>query len=75
MDDLKRRREVLLGAKPEAPVDEREREQRAENVQPSDRKQRIAEAGIARASGGWDAVRRYAQLDDFFRLDWLDGDS
>jgi hypothetical protein len=30
--------------------------------------------GIARATGGWDAVRRYAQLDDFFRLDWLHGD-
>lgn len=45
MDDLKRRLEVLLGAKPEAPVDESEREQRAEDVPPSDRKQRIAEAG------------------------------
>jgi hypothetical protein len=31
-------------------------------------------AGIARATGGWDAVRRYAQLDDFFRFDWLHGD-
>jgi hypothetical protein len=34
----------------------------------------VFRAGIARASGGWDAVRRYAQLDDFFRLDWLHGD-
>jgi len=31
-------------------------------------------AGIARATGGWDAVRPYAQLFDFFRLDWLQGD-
>jgi hypothetical protein len=34
----------------------------------------VFRAGIARATGGWDAVRRYAQLDDFFHLDWLHGD-
>lgn len=45
MDDLKRRLEVLLGAKPEAPVDASARGPRPEDVQPSDRKQRIAEAG------------------------------
>jgi hypothetical protein len=34
----------------------------------------VFRVGIARASGGWDAVRRYAQLDDFFYFDWLHGD-
>jgi hypothetical protein len=34
----------------------------------------VFRAGIARGPGGWDAVRRYAQLDDFFSLDWLRGD-
>jgi superfamily II DNA or RNA helicase len=46
MDDLKRRLELLLGAKPEAPVDERERAQEAQEAQRiADRKQRISEAG------------------------------
>lgn len=46
MEDLKRRLELLLGAKPEATVDERERAQKAAEVQiQADRKQRIAEAG------------------------------
>jgi hypothetical protein len=34
----------------------------------------VFQAGIARATGGWDAVRRYVQLDDFFHLDWLHGE-
>ncbi len=46
MDDLKRRLEVLLGSKPEAPIDESERSLQAEAAQPAaDRKQRISEAG------------------------------
>ena len=31
----------------------------------------VFRAGVARAPGGWDTVRRYAQLDDVFNLDWL----
>jgi superfamily II DNA or RNA helicase len=42
MDDLKRRLELLLGAKPDAPVDEHAR---AQEQHSTDRKQRIAEAG------------------------------
>jgi hypothetical protein len=34
----------------------------------------VFRVGIARASGGWDAVHRYAQLDDFFHFDWRHGD-
>jgi superfamily II DNA or RNA helicase len=46
MDDLKRRLELLLGAKPEAPVDNGERAQKEQEVDRStDRRQRIAEAG------------------------------
>ena len=46
MDDLKRRLEILLGAKPDAPVDERERAHNEQDLQhTADRKQRIAEAG------------------------------
>src|SRR5262249_51618952 len=45
MDELKRRLEILLGAKPEAPVDESERTARVEQTQDADRRQRIAEAG------------------------------
>ena len=45
MDELKRRLEILLGAKPEAPVDESERTARVEQTQNADRRQRIAEAG------------------------------
>ena len=45
MDELKRRLEILLGAKPEAPVDESERAQRLQQTQDGDRRQRIAEAG------------------------------
>jgi hypothetical protein len=46
MDDLKRRLEVLLGAKPNAPVDDRGPATHHEATPPiTDRKQRIAEAG------------------------------
>lgn len=44
MDDLKRRLELLLGAKPEAPIDERSQKEQDAHVH-ADRKQRIAEAG------------------------------
>jgi len=45
MDELKRRLEVLLGAKPEAPVIEAERARAEDAVRQSDRRQRFAEAG------------------------------
>jgi superfamily II DNA or RNA helicase len=45
MDELKRRLEILIGAKPEAPVDESERVERVQQAQNGDRRQRIAEAG------------------------------
>ncbi|TMQ07349.1 MAG: hypothetical protein E6J90_43645 [Deltaproteobacteria bacterium] len=46
MDDLKRRLELLLGAKPDAPVDESERARKEQEVErAADRKQRLAEAG------------------------------
>jgi hypothetical protein len=45
MDELKRRLEVLLGAKPEAPIIETQREDVAEAVSESGRRQRFAEAG------------------------------
>jgi hypothetical protein len=45
MDELKRRLEILLGARPEAPVDESERTARVEQTQNPDRRQQIAEAG------------------------------
>jgi hypothetical protein len=46
MDELKRRLEVLLGAKPEAPVRETERAQAEQAAQRgADHKQRVAEAG------------------------------
>ncbi len=44
MDDLKRRLELLLGAKPEAQVDEASQKAGEARI-PADRKQRIAEAG------------------------------
>lgn len=44
MDDLKRRLELLLGAKPEAQVDEASQTAGEARI-PTDRKQRIAEAG------------------------------
>ena len=46
MDELKRRLEVLLGARPAAPVDETARARaEAEAVQSAERKQRLASAG------------------------------
>jgi superfamily II DNA/RNA helicase len=45
MDELKRRLEVLLGAKPEAPIIETEKARVDEAVSDSDRRQRLAEAG------------------------------
>jgi hypothetical protein len=45
MDELKRRLEILLGAKPEPPVDASERTALVEQTQNADRRQRIAEAG------------------------------
>ena len=45
MDDLKRRLELLLGSKPEAPIDENERARNEQAAPDVDRKQRISEAG------------------------------
>ena len=45
MEELKRRMEVLLGAKPEAPVDETERIRRAAEAELVSRRDRVAAAG------------------------------
>ncbi len=45
MDNLKRRLELLLGSKPEAPIDENERARNEQAAPDVDRKQRISEAG------------------------------
>jgi SNF2 family DNA or RNA helicase len=45
MDELKRRLEILLGARADAPVDERARAQAEHATLAADRKQRVAEAG------------------------------
>ena len=51
LTELKRRLEVLLGAKPHAPVDKRERTQKAQETQvQADRKQRML--------GGWRSAPR-----------------
>ncbi len=51
MEDLKRRLELLLGAKPDAPIDERERTQKQQETQvQADRK--------AADLGGWRSARR-----------------
>jgi superfamily II DNA/RNA helicase len=45
MEELKRRLEVLLGARPEAPVDESEKRLREEETERLQRRARVAEAG------------------------------
>jgi SNF2 family DNA or RNA helicase len=45
MEELKRRLEILLGAKPEAPVDESERRARDEEGRQLQRRERVAAAG------------------------------
>jgi SNF2 family DNA or RNA helicase len=45
MEELKRRLEVLLGAAPEAPVDQTERQRREEETERLQRRSRVAEAG------------------------------
>ncbi len=45
MEELKRRLEVLLGAKPEAPVDETQRMQRDREAELFARRERVAAAG------------------------------
>ena len=45
MDELKRRLEILLGARPEAPIDESLKEVMEKEAQELARKQRIAKAG------------------------------
>jgi hypothetical protein len=45
MEELKRRLEVLLGARPEAPVDESEKRLRVEETERLQRRERMAEAG------------------------------
>ncbi len=45
IDELKRRLEVLLGAKPDAAVDESERDRQREAAERAARQERVAEAG------------------------------
>ena len=45
MEELKRRLEILLGAKPEAPLDQTEKARQLELAQEQARKERIAAAG------------------------------
>lgn len=45
MEELKRRLEILLGAKPEAPVDESERNRQTQDADRLNRQQRVAAAG------------------------------
>ncbi len=54
MEELKRRLEVLLGAKPDAPTDESEKQRREEEAQRLARKQKVSAAGGQLLSAAFD---------------------